>query len=240
MAAGHPGHPGHPGHQGDPDTNGPRPDPLRPQGGNGAELRGHVPRDPRGVVLLLHGGAVSGRQRVRWSGVAVLRMMPFALALTRRAGDELAVLRLKYRVRGWNGADRDPVVDAAWALARIRDTWPGLPIALVGHSMGGRVALHLGTEPGVAAVVALAPWIEGATPRPVVGTRVLLVHGTRDGITSPRRTATLAGRLRDNGIDVRHLEVQGGDHPMLRQAGLWHDTAADFVTDVLLGPARTS
>ena len=191
-------------------------------------------------MLLLHGGAVSGRQRVRWSGVAVLRMMPFALALTRRAGDELAVLRLKYRVRGWNGADRDPVVDAAWALARIRDTWPGLPIALVGHSMGGRVALHLGTEPGVAAVVALAPWIEGATPRPVVGTRVLLVHGTRDGITSPRRTATLAGRLRDNGIDVRHLEVQGGDHPMLRQAGLWHDTAADFVTDVLLGPARTS
>ena len=95
-------------------------------------------------------------------------------------------------------------------------------------------------DPDVAAVVALAPWIEGATPRPAVGTRVLLVHGTRDGITDPRRTATLAVRLRDNGIDVRHLEVQGGDHPMLRQAGLWHDTAADFVTDALLGPGRTS
>ena len=239
MAAGHPGHPGHAADP-DPHPDGPRPDPLRPEGGNGAELRGHVPDEPRGVVLLLHGGAVSGRQRVRWSGIAVLRMMPFALALTRRAGDDLAVLRLKYRVRGWNGADRNPLVDAAWALARIRDTWPGLPIAIVGHSMGGRVALQLGRDPDVAAVVALAPWIEGATPRPAVGTRVLLVHGTRDGITDPRRTATLAVRLRDNGIDVRHLEVQGGDHPMLRQAGLWHDTAADFVTDALLGPGRTS
>ncbi len=239
MAAGHPGHPGHAADP-DPHPDGPRPDPLRPEGGNGAELRGHVPDEPRGVVLLLHGGAVSGRQRVRWSGIAVLRMMPFALALTRRAGDDLAVLRLKYRVRGWNGADRNPLVDAAWALARIRDTWPGLPIAIVGHSMGGRVALQLGSDPDVAAVVALAPWIEGATPRPAVGTRVLLVHGTRDGITDPRRTATLAVRLRDNGIDVRHLEVQGGDHPMLRQAGLWHDTAADFVTDALLGPGRTS
>ena len=29
-------------------------------------------------------------------------------------------------------------------------------------------------------------------------------------------------------------------HPMLREAALWHDTVADFVTDVLLGPDRTS
>ncbi|MET1007885.1 MAG: hypothetical protein ABWX96_20205, partial [Propionibacteriaceae bacterium] len=32
----------------------------------------------------------------------------------RRGGDDLAVLRLKYRVRGWNGNRQDPVQDARW------------------------------------------------------------------------------------------------------------------------------
>jgi alpha-beta hydrolase superfamily lysophospholipase len=167
-------------------------------------------------------------------------MLPFALALSRRAGDQLAVLRLKNRVRGWNGDRRDPVDDARWALARIREELPGLPVVVVGHSMGGRVALEVSGETGVVGIAALAPWVEGATPRPPLGTPVLLVHGSRDRITSPRRTAVLAERLRHNGIRVDHLEVQGGDHAMLRQADLWHRTVTEFVTDVLLDPGRTS
>lgn len=216
---------------------------LSPEGGNGAELRGHVPADPRGVVLLIHGGAETGTSRVRWSGLAALRMSPFALAITRRArrsGDDLAVVRLKNRIRGWNGAAQDPLRDARWALDRIRRTLPGIPVVLVGHSMGGRVVLRLADEPDVAGVAALAPWVAGDARPPRPGIPVLLVHGTKDRITDPRRTAALATRFAAAGADVRHVPIDGGDHPMVRQANTWHDLVADFVSEVLRDPGRTS
>jgi len=213
---------------------------LATEGGAGAELRGHVPQHPDGVVLVLHGGAQASRLPVAWWRLAVLRMAPFASTIVRRAGDDLAVLRLKNRVRGWNGTRQDPVQDARWALDRIRHVLPGTPVVVVGHSMGGRVALHLGAEPDVVGVAALAPWIESDVPQPRPGVAVLLMHGSSDHVTDPRRTDVLARRYADSGVDLRHVEVEGGTHTMLKDAALWHRTVADFVTDVLLGPARTS
>ncbi len=207
---------------------------LDPDGGAGAELRGHVPAAPRGVVLVLHGGAEDSLRPVTWWRLPVLRMAPFAGSIARRGGEDLAVLRLKNRVRGWNGRRQDPVVDAGWALDRIRSVLPGAPIALVGHSMGGRVALHLVAHPGVAAVAALAPWIEedAASPRP--GTPVLLMHGTRDRMTDPRRTEVIARRYARDGADVTHVAVEGETHAMLHSASQWHDTVAGFVTGALV------
>jgi alpha-beta hydrolase superfamily lysophospholipase len=213
---------------------------LSPEGGNGAELRGSVPANPRGVVLVVHGGAETGTSRVAWHGMAVLRMVPFALAIHRRSGGDLAVLRLKNRLRGWNGPAQDPLVDAQWALDRVRRVLPGTPVALVGHSMGGRVVLRLADEPDVAGVVALAPWIAGDARKPRPGIPVLLMHGSRDRITDPARTAALARRFAAAGVDVRHEVVDGGDHPMLRQARRWHDTVADAVNEALRAPGRTS
>lgn len=210
---------------------------LDPEGGAGAELRGHVPDRPRGVVLVLHGGAENSRVPVAWWRLAVLRMAPFATAISRRSGDDLAVLRLKYRVRGWNGTRQDPLHDATWALERIRRVLPGRPIALVGHSMGGRVALNLASRPGVAAVAALAPWIEGDGPSPRPGTQVLLMHGSRDRMTDPRRTALIAQRYASDGIEVSHVSVAGETHAMLHRPSQWHDTVATFVTDALVGSA---
>lgn len=213
---------------------------LSPEGGNGAELRGDVPADPRGVALVIHGGAETGTSRVAWHGLAVLRMVPFAAAIRRRSADDLAVVRLKNRVRGWNGASQDPLVDARWALDRVRRTLPGIPIVLVGHSMGGRVVLRIADEPDIAGVVALAPWIAGDARPPRPGIPVLLVHGTKDRITDPRRTAALATRFAAAGVDVRHVPIDGGDHPMVRQANTWHDLVADFVSEALRAPGRTS
>ena len=86
--------------------------------------------------------------------------------------DGLAVARLRYRVRGWNGADAAPVADAHWALDQLTARFPGVPIALVGHSMGGRAALYAAGHPAVRAVVGLAPWIEpGDTERTIDGLR---------------------------------------------------------------------
>lgn len=213
---------------------------LSPDGGGGAMLRGHVPDHPEAVVLVLHGGAERGRSTVSWWRLPVLRMLPFAVELRHQAGDRLAVLRLKNRVRGWNGSRQDPVQDARWAIERIRRVLPGLPIALVGHSMGGRVALRLADEPGVAAVAALAPWVVGDLRMPRHDIPLLLMHGTRDRMTDPRRTAILARRWDESGADVRHLEVEGEAHAMLRRAPLWHRTVSDFVSATLLGRARPS
>ena len=209
---------------------------LDPAGGDGAELRGTVPADPQAVVLVLHGGAETGRAPVTWWRLATLRMLPFATAVEHAAGDRVAVLRLKNRVRGWNGDRQDPVHDACWALDRIHKVLPGVPVILVGHSMGGRVALHLASEPGVAAVAALAPWVTGDLRRPRADTPVLLVHGADDRMTDPRRTAVLAHRWLADGVDVRHVEVPGEKHAMLHRAHYWHRTVADFVTSLLQAP----
>ena len=213
---------------------------LHADGGAGAELRGHVPPDPVGVVLVLHGGAESSRTPVAWWRLPVLRMVPFASTLTRRSGDDLVVLRLKNRVRGWNGTRQDPLQDARWALDRIRHVLPGRPVVLVGHSMGGRVALQLSGEAGVVGVAALAPWVEYDTRQPPPGVAVLLAHGSHDRITDPRRTDVLAKRYTHSGVDLRYVEVPRGTHSMLPGARVWHEAVADFVTDVLLASGRPS
>ncbi|MBM6403336.1 alpha/beta fold hydrolase [Phycicoccus sp. CSK15P-2] len=213
---------------------------LSSDGGGGAQLRGYVPAHPEGVALVLHGGAESSRVPVSWWRLAVVRMLPFAHAIRRASDDRVAVVRLKNRVRGWNGMRQDPVLDARWAVERIRRLLPDVPIAIIGHSMGGRVALQLAAEPGVSAVAALAPWVEGDARRPGVRTPVLLMHGTGDRWTDPRRTAALARSWQEAGGDVRHIEVDHERHAMLRHAELWHRTVADFVTGALLGRERSA
>ena len=210
---------------------------LDPDGGDGAQLRGHVPPHPDGVVLVLHGGADTSRVPVTWWRLPVLRMLPFASAVRSATSDRVAVLRLKYRVRGWNGTREDPLMDACWALDRIRRVLPDTPVVLVGHSMGGRVALTLATESGVRGVAALAPWVAGSLRTPRQDTEVLLMHGADDRITDPRRTAVLARRWSEDGASVRHVRVRDEKHAMLHQAPFWHRTVAEFVRGVLLGPA---
>ena len=194
-------------------------------------LHGTMPQAPKGVVLVLHGGGEDGHQSVSWLNGAVLRMWPFAKAIEGRADNRLAVVRLKNRIFGWNGVEQSPLADARWALDQIRDRYAGVPITLVGHSMGGRVALHLAGEPGVTTVVGLAPWVEEGDPclgRP--GLRVLLMHGMDDTTTDPGRAQELGEVLRSQGADVTWRPVDGDGHAMLRHPLTWHREVADFVT----------
>ncbi|WP_075850536.1 alpha/beta fold hydrolase [Saccharomonospora sp. CUA-673] len=101
-------------------------------------------RRPVAAVLVLHGGAEHGLDPVPPWRAAYLRMVPFARALVStygRLGVDVHLLR--NRVRGWNEPERQPVADARWALERIREVTPDVPLVLVGHSMGGRVALRV-------------------------------------------------------------------------------------------------
>lgn len=189
------------------------------------------PDPANGLVLLLHGGRSRGHARVHRGRLAYRRMLPFGRAL-RRAGRSggLAVWALRYRHRGWNAPDLDPVRDARWALDRIRQRHCGVPVVLVGHSMGGRTALRVADDPAVVAVCALAPWIEPGEPvHGLAGRSLLIAHGDRERTTDPARSYGYALRARLVTTRVARFDVLGDGHAMLRRAGDWTDLVCRYV-----------
>lgn len=185
----------------------------------------------RGVALVLHGGKSHSFAPVQATHLSPARMVPFARhlhAAGRKHG--LAVWILRNSVRGWNGEDMTPLKDARWALARIRAEHPGVPIYLLGHSMGGLTAICAADEPGVDAVVALAPWLDDGTPAtPVAARRVLIVHGDEDRWTSPSASLRFARRAASEAAELRYVSLRGAGHFMLRRVWLWHKLATGFV-----------
>ena len=183
----------------------------------------------RGVVVVAHGGEEESNEPVTDSQLAVLRMVSFARAIRHALADgKFLVLRPRFTVRGWNGAAASPVGDLLTLLDGIRARDGAVPVTLVGHSMGGRAALRAAGHPSVHAVAALAPWVPRGEPAAqLAGRRVLLAHGNRDTITSPRDTWAFAERAREF-TPVTAIEVRDGEHTMLRRGRLWHDLAAEF------------
>ncbi|WP_370616917.1 alpha/beta hydrolase [Mumia sp. Pv 4-285] len=194
-----------------------------------------VPRAATGVVLVLHGGGAREEDAVVSPvQLSVLRMVPVARRLARAGGGGLAVYRLLNSRRGWD-ARLSPLGDVRWALDDVRDRHGSLPVALVGHSLGGRAALLSAGEPEVASVVALAPWVyaaDGAKVDPE-GCRILAVHGTQDRISDLGRTVQVVEQLRRT-TQAGLVLVEGGSHGMLRRRGRFEGLAADFVTATLL------
>jgi alpha-beta hydrolase superfamily lysophospholipase len=199
----------------------------------------HVPDEPQGVVLLLHGGAAR-RQRMPVSAaqLSVLRMVPVAARVARTA-PSLAVQRLLNTSRGWD-AQATPVDDVRWALSQAAERFgPDLPVCLVGHSLGGRAALLAGSEPSVRSVVALAPWLYPADGgADLTGRDVLIVHGDQDRVARPDIAEQVARRLART-TRVAHVTVVGGKHAMLGHFADFDGLAADFAAATLLGTSGT-
>ena len=112
----------------------------------------------RGGVLVLPGGKPESSVASRPWQLANQRMELLARSLRWRLGDGVAVRRVSYRLRGWNGAKFDALRDAEIALDDMREQFDPTKIVVVGHSMGARVAAHLSASGDVGAVIALAPW----------------------------------------------------------------------------------
>jgi len=196
------------------------------------------------VVLLLPGGTTDSFASVRAFDPAVLRLIPFGRSVVRAGGGRIVLAKLRYAVRGWNGEQESPLSDARWALDRIAERFDHLPVGLVGHSMGGRVALRVADHGGVhswgvRSVAALAPWLPHGESIPPLGDRALLfAHGTADRITDPGKTVELAAKLTADGADVELVKYAGARHAMLFPARPWHDMVARFMVRTLLAPAQ--
>jgi pimeloyl-ACP methyl ester carboxylesterase len=179
------------------------------------------------VALVLPGGRADSFEAADPGQLTAVRMRPFARALARAgARNGLAVSMLRYRYRGWNGTDASPAVDARWALDEVRRVHGGVPVVLVGHSMGGRASLRVADDPSVVGVVALAPWLSAGDPiEAVIGKRTLIAHGNLDFVTSPRASRLWAKRATEAGADVAYRVVHGDSHAMLLRPHRWHSLA---------------
>ena len=190
------------------------------------------PASPAGVVLVLHGGASRGeRVMVSPTQLSVLRMIPTARAVARAGRGSLAVYRLLNRYRGWD-SEHTPVADAQWAMSVLGERFPGAPVGLVGHSLGGRAALLAGAAAQVRSVVALNPWVYPHDTADLSGRRVLVVHGLQDRIASPARAQAVARNLART-ASVEFVTVPEGKHAMLRHGREFDQRAADFTAEVL-------
>ncbi|WIM89166.1 alpha/beta hydrolase [Candidatus Mycobacterium wuenschmannii] len=189
---------------------------------------------PRGCVLVLPGGRVRSDEASRRRQLANVRMEFLASALRRRLGPGVDVRQVRYRLRGWNGPRRDPVVDTERVLEEVARRWEPGRVVAVGHSMGGRVAAHLAAGGGLGAVVALAPWWEHDDGDLIPdATRLLAVHGTADTITDPAQSRAQTERARARGLDARWVGIEGVGHHMVRHWNEWHRLTTDFVADQL-------
>jgi pimeloyl-ACP methyl ester carboxylesterase len=183
---------------------------------------------PRAAILVLHGGKAESAGPVEPHQLTVRRMQPFARDLA-RLGDDVAVVQLRYRIRGWNGTGDDTLADVEFALSAIGRAYGAVPVVLVGHSMGGRAALRSGAHPSVRGVVALAPWLPGTEPIEQLRDRdVVVLHGTRDVTTNPRASARFVARVAPLARRAVCLHVPWSGHGMLLRAATWHRLTAAF------------
>jgi predicted alpha/beta-hydrolase family hydrolase len=191
---------------------------------------------PRGVVLVLHGGTPHSLEPVGARSGSLWRMQVLRDALQRdvlRAGHALWLLR--YARRGWNGGTSlSPVPDARWALDQVRAAYGDVPVVLVGHSMGARVASRVADDPSVRGVVALAPWFDGGDPVTALAGKDLVVgHGLRDRITSARGSRAFTERAAAVAARAEFYPLGRAGHYLLYRPTRWNRFALRHALDVL-------
>ncbi|MDO9497192.1 MAG: alpha/beta fold hydrolase [Nocardioides sp.] len=186
-----------------------------------------APGTARGLVLLLHGGKANSTVPVDGRSASWLRLAALQRAITPGAHEAgVSTWLLRYRERGWNAAS--PVADARWALEQVRREAGDVPVVLLGHSMGGRTAVHVADDPAVAGLVALAPWWSAADPvRTLAGKHVRAAHGRTDKITSYRMTEAYVARAAGVAASASLTDMGRVGHYLLRRAGAWNSFALD-------------
>lgn len=190
-----------------------------------------TPAPLRSLVLVLHGGRAHGMGSAARKRLSYHRMVPFVRMLHRSgAAQGLGVRIVRYRYRGWNAPHEHPVQDTRWALEQLGKEHPGVPVVLLGHSMGARAAIRAADDPAVTALCLLAPWTQDGDPvRQLAGRSVLIAHGDRERMTDPRLSYRFAVRAKQVTGRVCRFDVHGDGHAMLRRARDWNSLVRRFV-----------
>lgn len=179
----------------------------------GAVMRTTGPDASVGVVCV--NGGQAGMAEGTWS--ASLEWLVHELA---PRFPKLRFAEVKYRVKSWHRLDLC-IDDARAALAAIGSE----RTLLVGFSMGGAVAISAADEPGVQAVLGLAPWIpERLSLEPLRGKRLDVLHGSLDrwlpGIpgVSPAGSRRGFERAQTLGVAGSYMLIPGALHGIALRA----------------------
>jgi len=189
-------------------------------------------------MLVLHGGPEHGTRRCHGWMPQVWRCRMLARAVARRwprgRSGPVAVYLLQHAWTGWDGDGRDALADVAWAMRLIDQRHPGVPVGLLGHSMGARTAVRAADTTGVVGVVGLAPWLPAGDPvEPLAGRSLVVVHGTRDRELPAATTTVFLERAQAAGVPVRCESVRGGGHAMVFRMGTWSRLATAGLTEII-------
>jgi pimeloyl-ACP methyl ester carboxylesterase len=189
---------------------------------------------PEALVLMLHGGKDRGQQLVDGRSLSWRRSASMQREVARRfqaAGASTWLLR--FARRGWNGG-ADRIEDARRALDDVRRELGDVPVVLLGHSMGGRTAVHVADDPSVRGVVALAPWLpRGESVAALAGKKLYAAHGRRDRITSARATAEYVPRAAQVATVAELTDMGRVGHYLLRDRERWNAFAVEACLKVL-------
>jgi dienelactone hydrolase len=163
------------------------------------------------------------------------RAQGLARALEQPLGDEhVGIWVLRYRTVGWNGDGADKISDARWALDRLEAELGDVPVALVGHSMGGRTACRAADHALVRGVVALAPWLPPTDPvDALTGRELHAAHGRRDHVTRAGDTRAYVELARPVASAASFTDMGPRGHYLLRGVHAWNAFTMDRVRRVL-------
>lgn len=190
--------------------------------------------DTRGILLLLHGGPEKGTDPVNTTRGGFVEIEHLRNRVgSRVAQTGVATWSLQNGVTGWNDEQAPaPVADARGALAEAQRDHPGVPVVLIGHSMGGRAAIQAADHQNVVGVVGLCPWVPNRqSPRPLRGKHLAIAH-TRFEFFSEcrpadvRRFASKAEGIatsivvQDMGFDLHLMFFEERWHAFARNEGL--------------------
>jgi len=194
----------------------------------------------RAALVLAHGAGAGQKSPF---------MVKFARGMAAR-GVGAATFDFPYMAAGRSVPDRAPVLEASWreALAAAASEFAGLPVAIGGKSMGGRIASHIAAQgaPGIAGLVFLGyPLHPPGKPDqrrdahlPQITQPMLFVQGTRDPFGSSEEIAALLPKL----PRATMHEVAGGDHsfnvPGKKGQNEVHERIMDVVADYVLRTLR--
>jgi pimeloyl-ACP methyl ester carboxylesterase len=102
----------------------------------------------------------------------------------------------------------------------------GLPVVLLGHSMGARAAVWAADDPAVVGVVGLAPWLPPDDPiASLAGKHLVAAHGSRDRITRARATARYVRRAEEVAASARFIDMGPLGHYMITGVRRWNAIA---------------
>ncbi len=175
------------------------------------ELEGAIDEapDPRGVVVFCHPHPKDGGTM----NAPLLEAVSESLVAA-----AWNVVRFNFRgvgaSDGTSGDGTAEVADAQGALSFARERFGSLATVLGGWSFGASVAVRTATDQDVAAVIAIAPPVEGRTgysvglPQTVdLDVPLLVISGANDKQTAPDQQREWAARNR-----ARYIELRGANH----------------------------